>query len=170
MEVVSIDQYLSSDEEKEEGHVWEQPLQRTWQFVKEDEQGLLVSLQLKEEKRRKEKLDLQYCKNSNLIVEKGMIRYVYLLLDFSFASGTNDFRPSRRACAQQQVASFIKEFFDQNPISQLGIIVCMNKVAKKLTSLSGNPSHQVELVQSYAESGGEFSLQNGLEIALASLR
>lgn len=34
---------------------------------------------------------------------------------------------------------FIKEYFDQNPISQLGIIVTRNKVAIKLTELSGTP-------------------------------
>ncbi len=35
--------------------------------------------------------------------------------------------------------AFIREFFDQNPLSHLGLIVLRNGVAEKLTDLSGSP-------------------------------
>lgn len=34
---------------------------------------------------------------------------------------------------------FIREFFDQNPLSHLGILVLRNGVAERLTDLSGSP-------------------------------
>ena len=43
----------------------------------------------------------------------------------------------RRAHAAAQ--GFIREFFDQNPLSHLGLIVLRNGVAERLTDLSGSP-------------------------------
>lgn len=37
----------------------------------------------------------------------------------------------------QLLEYFIEEYFDQNPISQLGIIVTKNKRAEKVTELGG---------------------------------
>jgi transcription initiation factor TFIIH subunit 2 len=34
--------------------------------------------------------------------------------------------------------SFIREFFDQNPLSQLGIISTHNSIAEKITELNSN--------------------------------
>jgi transcription initiation factor TFIIH subunit 2 len=70
------------------------------------------------------------------------------------------------------VQEFIREFFDQNPISQLGLIVAYQKIADKLTELSGNPLQQIRLLTAKQNEigGGEISLQNALEIAKGSLR
>ena len=38
----------------------------------------------------------------------------------------------------QLLEHFIEEYFDQNPISQLGIITTKNKRAEKVTELGGN--------------------------------
>ena len=46
-------------------------------------------------------------------------------------------KPSRHAVTLNVVESFIREYFDQNPISQLGIIVTKNSRAEKITELSG---------------------------------
>jgi len=51
----------------------------------------------------------------------------------------------RRNCPKQSIyvyifqllEYFIEEYFDQNPISQLGIIVTKNKRAEKITELGG---------------------------------
>eukprot|EP00953_Heterococcus_sp_UTEX-ZZ885_P029370 15593-Heterococcus_DN1.PRE.1 len=37
------------------------------------------------------------------------------------------------------VADFVRGFFDQNPLSQLGIIITRDGRAEKITDLSGNP-------------------------------
>jgi hypothetical protein len=48
-----------------------------------------------------------------------------------------DLRPSRLELTLSLAEQFIMEYFDQNPISQLAIIVMRNGVADKLSELSG---------------------------------
>ena len=38
----------------------------------------------------------------------------------------------------QLLEHFVEEYFDQNPISQLGLMVTCNKRAEKITELGGN--------------------------------
>ena len=40
---------------------------------------------------------------------------------------------------------FVEEFFDQNPLSQLGIVVTWKGAAEKLSELSGNKSVHLEV-------------------------
>lgn len=81
-----------------------------------------------------------------------------------------DLKPwDRRTATMQLCDKFIREFFDQNPISHLGIIVTANGVATKLTDLAGSPDRHIARLRHIADEGGEPSLQNALQIALASL-
>jgi hypothetical protein len=54
-------------------------------------------------------------------------------------------RSGRRAEAARarSAQGFIREFFDQNPLSHLGLIVLRNGVAERLTELSGSPARPV---------------------------
>ncbi|KAJ8895283.1 hypothetical protein PR048_000608 [Dryococelus australis] len=67
---------------------------------------------------------------------------------------------------------FVEEFFDQNPISQLGIITTRNKRAEKISDLAGNGRKHIKNIQKTTETPccGEPSLQNALELALRSLK
>lgn len=65
---------------------------------------------------------------------------------------------------------FIEEFFDQNPICQLGIIVMKDKRAEKLSELSGSARKHVRSLKELNVSQGEPSLQNGLDLARNSLK
>lgn len=47
----------------------------------------------------------------------------------------------------QLLEKFVEEFFDQNPLSQLGIMVMKNKRAEKITELSGNVRKHIKAVQ-----------------------
>ena len=66
----------------------------------------------------------------------------------------------------------IEEYFDQNPISQLGIIVTRNKRSEKVTELGGNPRMHISHLQKLRESKceGEPSLQNALSLAADTLK
>lgn len=150
------------------GHVWEQPMERTWDELEEDESGRLKSRRLERQRVRKARLD-GGADLAGRVVERGMIRYLYLVVDFSRAMRETDFRPSRRAVAVDYVGQFVHEFFGQNPISQLGVIVCYDGKAQTLTHLSGNPREQTRVLSSFERVGGDLSLQNGLEHALDSL-
>jgi hypothetical protein len=68
-----------------------------------------------------------------------MIRYMQLVVDLSSAASAIDFRPSRLAVMVEAVQAFIREFFDQNPLSHLGIVFIRNGVAEILTELSSSP-------------------------------
>lgn len=99
-----------------------------------------------------------------------MMRHVFLVLDCSRAMEDKDLKPDRMACSVKVVEKFVNEFFDQNPISQLGIITTKNGKADKLMELNGNPRLHVKALQGLASCGGEPSLQNALEMAMRALR
>jgi transcription initiation factor TFIIH subunit 2 len=101
---------------------------------------------------------------------KGMIRFMYLVVDLSRSACEEDFRPNRLSVVGQCVASFIREYFNQNPLSQLGIIVARNGVAERLTELSGSPEAHVSALRESLDASGDFSLQNTLHVARTSLR
>jgi transcription initiation factor TFIIH subunit 2 len=105
------------------------------------------------------------------VIEKGVIRYLYLVLDVSWCMEQTDLKPSRKLLVLELVEEWILEFFDQNPLSQLGLIVAANKLAVHVTELSGNPRAQIDALRHAAEQegGGEFSLQNALELARSKL-
>ena len=46
----------------------------------------------------------------------------------------------------QLLRGFIDEFFDQNPISQMGIIITKNKRAEKISELAGNPRKHIKVL------------------------
>jgi transcription initiation factor TFIIH subunit 2 len=82
----------------------------------------------------------------------------------------NDF--ANFSLPRQLLENFVVEFFDQNPIGQLGIIVSRNKRSEKVTELGGNPKRHIKALQTLAGKTcqGEPSLQNSLELALQTLR
>jgi len=70
-------------------------------------------------------------------IRRGIIRHLFVVLDLSLSMEEKDLVPSRVELAVDQLQGFILEYFDQNPISQLGIIVTRDGLAEKLTELSG---------------------------------
>jgi transcription initiation factor TFIIH subunit 2 len=107
--------------------------------------------------------------SSGKVFEKGMIRYVYIIVDASEAMEVKDLKPSRKKVTMDLLGEFVLDFFDQNPISQLGFIVTRDSVAEKLTELSGNPRNHVAELARNMECSGFMSLQNALRIANDSL-
>jgi len=72
-------------------------------------------------------------------IRRGMIRYLELVIDLSRAASINDMRPVRSAAMFTAASSFIRAFFDENPLSQLGIVVLRDGVAVQVTELSSSP-------------------------------
>ena len=67
---------------------------------------------------------------------------------------------------------FVYSYFDQNPISQLGLILTKNKVAEKVCDLVGNPKKITEKLASIKtkQCHGEPSIQNSLELCISTLK
>lgn len=104
-------------------------------------------------------------------LQRGIIRHLLLVLDLSNAMSEKDLRPSRYSLTLRYTIAFITEFFEQNPISQLGIIGTRDGLALTVSPLSGNPNDHISNVQRLQEQEpkGQPSLQNALDMARAAL-
>jgi transcription initiation factor TFIIH subunit 2 len=152
-------QYQSSD-----GYTWEKEYEHSWDLIQEDEKGLhAVEVDSKIRKRRLQQ------ESDALPVRRGMNRHMFIILDLSKSMADLDMKPNRHAVTLNVVEGFIREYFDQNPISQLGIITTKNSRAERITELSGNPSRHITAMRNATATEGEPSLQNALECARASL-
>ncbi|KNE94775.1 hypothetical protein PSTG_11867 [Puccinia striiformis f. sp. tritici PST-78] len=155
--------YASKDGE---GYSWEEEYKRSWDVLREDESGSLESAvnQLIANKRRRVIRD-------TTSIQRGIIRHLCLIIDVSLAMTDRDLRPNRLDMSLTYAKEFVTEFFDQNPISQLCILITKDAVAERLSGLSGNPLDHHKALSNKAKltPSGEPSLQNSLEMARASL-
>ena len=62
-----------------------------------------------------------------------------VIVDLSRAAGIADMRPNRAGMMSFVLQNFVREFFDQNPLSHMGVIALRNGLAERLTELSGSP-------------------------------
>ncbi|XP_043197088.1 general transcription factor IIH subunit 2-like isoform X2 [Amphibalanus amphitrite] len=155
-------------EDEEEGYRWESGYEKTWEAIQEDEAGLLDS-SVADLVARAKRARLHRARPH---VRLGIMRHLYLVLDASEAMFVQDLKPTRLICCLKILEGYVQEFFDQNPISQLGIIVTKNKRAEVVCELGGNPIKVIEHLRklSSAPCVGEPSLMNALELAASSLR
>ncbi|KAF6768544.1 hypothetical protein AHF37_02506 [Paragonimus kellicotti] len=154
---------------------WESGYEKTWSSIREDDAGRLVTTleQLIHDahaklRRKRRRLSA----GSDGFLRLGMMRHLFLIIDLSQAMHVQDLKPNRLVCTLRAATIFIRDYFDQNPISQLGIIVTMDRRAERLTELSGNPRcHLVALESLYNRTcEGEPSLQNALTLAESRLK
>ncbi|KAI9091976.1 hypothetical protein K1719_027911 [Acacia pycnantha] len=119
---------------------------RSWESLQEDESGMLRSVD------NKAIYHAQYRRRLRALastagasrIQKGLIRYLYIVIDLSKAATETDFRPCRMAVIGKQVELFIREFFDQNPLSHVGLVTVKDGVAHCLTELGGTPETHIK--------------------------
>lgn len=89
----------------------------------------------------------------------------------SLAMNEKDLRPTRYLLTLLYTESFIREYFEQNPISQLGIVGMKDGVAVRISDMSGNPNEHLSAIQKIRkeEPKGNPSLENALEMSRAAL-
>ena len=94
-----------------------------------------------------------------------------LVLDLSFAMTEKDLKPNRYHLTLRYASEFVTEYFEQNPISQLGIIGMRDGIAVRISDMSGNPTEHIEKLRKMRvdEPQGNPSLQNALEMCRAAL-
>jgi transcription initiation factor TFIIH subunit 2 len=102
-------------------------------------------------------------------VRRGLIRYVQLVLDLSRAAGLQDMRPVRAAAMAAAAEAFVRAFFDENPLSQLGVVALRDGVATQLTELSSSAEAHVAALRASLDTSGDASLQNALDLSTAAL-
>lgn len=151
-----------------ESYAWESSKVRSWEQIEEDPTtGRLKSYSKDTQIARKKTRD-----DGLTGVRRGIIRFVVLIIDMSAALIATDLKPSRAELIVDAVLAFVKEFFDQNPISQLCVVVTRDGAAVRLSSFSSNVKLHVEAIQKALRNGpkGVASLQNALLIANKSLQ
>lgn len=149
------------------GYAWESSRLRSWEQIEEDpETGRLKSYDREEQIARKRSRD-----DGLSGVRRGIIRYCVIVVDMSETVRSTDLKPSRADLICDSVVTFAKEFFDQNPISQLCVVVTRAMEAAKLSSFSSNEKIHIEALQKALRLGakGVASLQNALSVAKKSL-
>ncbi|KAK0723189.1 Ssl1-like-domain-containing protein [Lasiosphaeria miniovina] len=145
--------------------VWED-IQRSWEDVVEGADGLVSREDHLQAERRARLL------RDTTPLQRGIIRHLMLVLDMSFAMAEKDFLPNRYLVTINCAVEFVREYFEQNPISQLGILAMRDGIAVRISDLTGNPAELIEKLREWAEQQeplGNPSLQNALEMCRGAL-
>lgn len=157
-----------ADDDDHREYRWEGGYEKTWEAIRENEDGFLES-NLEESLRRakRRKLEAQHA-----VIRLGVMRHLYIILDLSEAMVDQDLKPTRQICSLKLLDKFVDEFFDQNPISQLGLIITRNKRAEKISELGGNPKCHKDALKKALDIActDEPSLVNALELACQTLK
>uniref|UniRef100_A0A8C2Q613 General transcription factor IIH subunit n=1 Tax=Cyprinus carpio TaxID=7962 RepID=A0A8C2Q613_CYPCA len=156
------------DEEPERAKRWEGGYERTWEVLKEDESGSLKATvdDILFQAKRKRVFE------GHGQVRLGMMRHLFVIIDSSRSMEDQDLKPNRLTSTLKLMEFFVEEYFDQNPISQIGIITTKNKRAEKLTDLAGNPKKHIAALKKAVDATcvGEPSLYNSLNVAMQTLK
>ncbi|OTB04334.1 hypothetical protein M426DRAFT_262043 [Hypoxylon sp. CI-4A] len=145
---------------------WED-IQRSWDAVVEDDDGTLAGVI---EGRAEAEKRARLLKDTTPL-QRGIIRHLVLVLDMSFAMLEKDMLPSRYELTMAYTSQFVREYFEQNPISQLAVLGMRDGVAVRISDMSGNPSDHLEKLQGWIKQDpqGSPSLQNALEMCRGAL-
>ncbi|KIL66269.1 hypothetical protein M378DRAFT_75306 [Amanita muscaria Koide BX008] len=150
-----------------QAYTWEASYARSWDTVQEDEAGSLQTSveELLARGRRRRLLA------PAAAVRRTIIRHLILLLDLSSSMMDRDMRPTRFDLMLQYAREFIVEWFDQNPLGQIGIVGMRAGLGEKIGHMSGNPQDVLKAISERhkLEPVGEPSLQNAIEMAKSTM-
>lgn len=143
---------------------WED-VKRSWDTVVEGTDGTLSMAEVLEAEKRRRLL------RDTTPLQRGIIRHLVLVVDMSFAMAEKDMLPTRYRLAMGYAAEFVREYFEQNPISQMGVVGMRDGIAVRISEMGGNPAVHLEKLGEWkgGEPAGVPSLQNALEMCRGTL-
>ncbi|KIY73139.1 TFIIH basal transcription factor complex, subunit SSL1 [Cylindrobasidium torrendii FP15055 ss-10] len=152
---------------KEQAYTWEASYTRSWDTVQEDEAGSLQSAVdewITRGRRRRQQGD-------GTAIRRSIIRHLVIIIDLSASMLDRDMRPTRFTLTLQYAREFIVEWFDQNPLGQIGIVGMRAGVGERICEMSGNPQEVLKAISDRHKMIpiGEPSLQNSIEMARHSM-
>ncbi|KAF8530451.1 Ssl1-like-domain-containing protein [Hysterangium stoloniferum] len=152
---------------KEQPYSWEASYTRSWDVVQEDEGGSLQHAveDLMAQGRRRRLLA------PTAAIRRTIIRHLIILLDLSASMMDRDMRPTRFDLTLEYSREFVVEWFDQNPLGQIGIVGMRGGVGERIGEMAGNPQDVLKTLEKRTrlEPSGEPSLQNAIDMAIASM-
>ncbi|CAK3974764.1 probable RNA polymerase II transcription initiation nucleotide excision repair factor TFIIH [Lecanosticta acicola] len=145
---------------------WEASASKSWELQDAPDDGLEGILGGVEEAAKRKRLA-----KDTTPLQRGIIRHTILILDLSSAMMEKDLRPTRHLLTITNTITFVREYFDQNPLGQLGVIGLRDGLAIRVSDMSGNPADHINAVRALrgTDPKGNPSLQNGLDMARAAL-
>jgi len=155
------------DQEESKAYRWEGGYERTWEALREDDSGKLVS-DASASKRKTVRARLAAKKGTKL----DLIRNCVVVLDLSKSMNDPDFRiekyPNRGAVAIRGILEFIPLFFSSSPLGRIGVVCLKNRRAERLVPLGASPNEIRTKLTSVLEKGpkceGECSMVNGIKL------
>lgn len=162
---------LNDDADEQQGYKWEVAYAEGLNLgeLKEDEQGSIeksVRQIITEAKRLRRTVDRP------AKVKLGIMRYLSVVIDYTSAMLGQSLYPTRFQVTLTMISSFLDKFFEQNPISQLTVILCKDKRAERLVPFTSNVTLIKEALANLSDAccSGEFSLQSSLELAASGMK
>jgi transcription initiation factor TFIIH subunit 2 len=70
-------------------------------------------------------------------IRRTIIRHLVLLLDLSASMTDRDMRPTRFDLMLEYAREFVTEWFDQNPLGQIGIVGMRGGLGERIGEMSG---------------------------------
>ena len=149
-------------------HSWVQWYQKSWLEIEEAVDGRLVNPESVPTRRFSQR-SVGSSSSSGIAVKRGLIRFVYIVVDFSAAMRQADYKPSRIDFVVSELVEFVSKFFAANPLSYVSLIAMRNGQANYITRMNGQPNLQIKRLKKFiAENppSGSSSLVKALELVL----
>lgn len=126
----------SSGRQNDDYFSWEASYSKLWSVILEDETDTIQNSINKFSAMQRKRLT----RNISLIpgLKKGLIRNLIVIIEASREANENDLYPTRIKWIFSKLALFAHEFFDQNPLCQLGITITRDGIAERLCDLTSN--------------------------------
>ncbi|KAI0980136.1 hypothetical protein GJ496_009690 [Pomphorhynchus laevis] len=159
--------------DEEHNYIWEGGYEKTWEVIKEDEEGFIGQTiqELIDESARKQRTEDSRPKRL------GVMRHCFIVLDISLAMNYRDFKPLRIKFIIEMLKRFVDEFYRFNPIAQIGLITTSNGRADlrcSLTTDSNNFKSELialaDMITDQDKMGSSPSIQNAAILALRQLQ
>lgn len=129
---------------------WTKAFDRSWDVIQEDSFGQIFLDHKSDQIQRIARMKSHLISEKR--IEKGFLRYLFIIIDCSESMlNKKDLKPNRMIVTQKVVQKFIIQYFDQNPLSQMGIIVAHHKIAQKMADLGGNPLQQIQRLENMTD-------------------
>jgi transcription initiation factor TFIIH subunit 2 len=148
-----------------------------WESVEQGEDGNLIENQEDAyEEQRKERTEALEKSSVPHNVRRGVIRYLQIVVDVSSAVLESDLKPNRLAAIKHELKGFVLNYYDQNPLSELAIILTRNQTAQQVAGFNDEKLDAEELFDDkhtncLGNTGeGQPSLQNALNLACEQLK
>ena len=120
--------------QQEDYFSWEASYSKAWSVILDDESDSIEN-SIKKFNTLQNK---RFSNNLSLIpgLKKGLIRNFVIIIDASKVGNETDLYPTRLKWLFNRIVKFSKEYFDQNPLCQLGLVLTRDGVAERLADLT----------------------------------